>query len=408
MELIQVVPGRTSKRKNRWINANYSSKNEHKFSSERSDFIPPTFVDLPLDLTPLEVDQFLREQRIDELARKLRANLVEVPDKEIRDSSPDPMYDETGAQTNTREQVSRRKMGEEFARINRLLVRRIPNYTPPTDLNKAMKVMKKISLPNPSFIAVIVGPRGINHKKLQEESGCKIEIRGKNSSCTHQSYEEGQLDQHVHIEGDTDEQVETAVNLVSALLDVNSVEFKRAKMDSAEAMAIVAGTKFSPQPDVFHPEETGPSIKCTKCGSKGHVAIDCIVEQKKVEETIEPVLIPSTMIGAFIGQGGSNIKRLMIETGCNIQVEQSGVARGAPECPLIFHGPVEAISVAMDKARTWIKEYLERGSRSTSGIAGMTASGGFTDPDAAAAAVQMAYMQQMYWQAAWANSVNNS
>lgn len=425
MELVQVVRGATGKRKNQWINANYPSKLVNRFHQTREkQYVPPPFLELPCDLTPVEVDQFFREQRVDELARKLRANALELGDLDIRDPSPSPTYDETGARTNSRETLVRRSMELEFARINRFLAKKIPGYLPPSDLGKAVKVVRKIQIPDEedgvNFVAVIVGPRGINHKRLQEESRCRIEIRGRNSSSPTQSYEESQMPQHVHIEGDSDEEVERAVGLVTPLLDPSSKEFRLSRAMGAEAMAVISGHQM-PRcaicQGVGHsaamcPDRTdkeafpGNDIRCEICGGKGHLSRDCLApaggKSTSAASTAEAgVYVPSTMIGAFIGQAGSNIKRLMIETGCNIQVDQSGVARGLLECPLLFHGPPDALVKARQTCAEWIENHRNARMEKNHPINGMTASGGFTDSDAAAAAVQMAYMQQMYWQA-WA------
>ena len=54
----------------------------------------------------------------------------------------------------------------------------------------------------------MVGARGQNHKRLQAESGCRIEIRGKDVVSNNHTPEEATMPQHVHIEGDTEEQIE--------------------------------------------------------------------------------------------------------------------------------------------------------------------------------------------------------
>ena len=407
-----LVPGGT-KRKNKWINANYPTTK--RFGSRR-EFLPPTFVDLPSDLTSIEVDQFFREQRLDQLVGKLRANILEIPDPADRDPSPDPTYDETGARTNSRETVSKRKMEEEFGRLNRFLAKRIPSYSPPSDLVRhGAKIVCKVAIPS-SAVSVIVGPRGINHKKIQEDSKCRVEIRGKTSSAPLQSYEESQMDLHVHIEGETDQDVETCVESIGALLDPNSREYRAAKALGAETLAVMAGsTARCPICDALGhtanvcPDRSTqheiPLVACSKCGGKGHIAADCIVGSTRdsnppanidTHTPLPTVMVPAKLIGSFIGQGGSNIKKLMIETGCNIQVDQAGLARGVSECPLMFHGPESAILKAIETCKLWIENMINKKS-----TGGMTASGGFTDSDAAAAAVQMAYMQQVYWQA-WA------
>ena len=33
--------------------------------------------------------------------------------------------------------------------------------------------------PNINFLSLIVGARGLNHKRMQEETGCRIVIRGR-------------------------------------------------------------------------------------------------------------------------------------------------------------------------------------------------------------------------------------
>ena len=438
MELVQVVPGEASRKKSRWVSSNYNPKLANKFSRSREkQFIPPTFVDLPANLSPIEVDQFYREQRVDELARKLRANVLELGDPDVRPPSPPPSYDRSGVRTNTREVRVKAQMEAEFARLNRFLTKRIPGYTPPSDLQKASKIVKKIEIPSSdfpdvNFVAVMVGPRGITHKYLQDESRCRIEFRGIGSSSNAQSYEESQLPLHVHIEGDTDEDMELATSLVAPLLDPSSAEFQAARSGAAETLAVISGRDgvrcticqalghtSSTCLDAQTKEYSFGDFKCGVCGDKGHLTMDCPqapseaamvdVPVKSVSSSplakpqLPPILIPSNIIGTFIGVQGANIKRLMLDTGCNIQVDQSKVSQGVTHCPLVFTGPIDAILRARDVCKDWIettiksKEEQNQQQRLVSGIS----AGGYTDPEAAAQAVQMAYYQQMMWQA-WA------
>lgn len=51
-------------------------------------------------------------------------------------------------------------------------------------LQDSSKIKKKIYLPKTqgiNYIGLLIGPRGLYQKRLEEESGCKILIRGKGS-----------------------------------------------------------------------------------------------------------------------------------------------------------------------------------------------------------------------------------
>ena len=51
-------------------------------------------------------------------------------------------------------------------------------------LQDSSKIKKKIYLPKNTginYIGLLIGPRGLYQKRLEEESGCKILIRGKGS-----------------------------------------------------------------------------------------------------------------------------------------------------------------------------------------------------------------------------------
>jgi hypothetical protein len=427
MELVQVVPGGSRQSKNRWIST-VPKNSRLKFGRERP-YRPPTFVEVPLELSAVEIDQFFREQRVDDLTRKLRAHALELGDPKIRDRSPPPTYDRDGNRVNSREDRVRTSMETEYARLTRFLVKRIPDYLPPSDLNKPVKFFKKIEIPSSDFInfvSVIVGPRGLNHKRLQDLSGCRIEIRGSNSSSTSQTYEESILPQHVHVEGDSDESVEKGVELITPLLDPSSPEFQAAKLGAAEQMAVIthgeSGQRCSVCQATGHSATTCPEIrntpkdyttiqiKCGKCGGKGHLTIDCRSDESEATKTpsasssskISPVMIPSELIGQFIGQGGANIKRLMYESGCNVQVDQSNIASNPPECPLMIHGPPTAIAKAQQMCVEWIDTAKKSKDEKFNLLQQQHASGAFgkfSDPETAAAAVQMAYMQQMYYQA---------
>lgn len=91
-------------------------------------------------------------------------------------------------------------------------------YQPPADYVRA-KPFKKIYVPwrdhpNYNFIGLIIGPRGNTQKRMEQETGSKISIRGKGSVKEGGKNKGGPDDDdelHVHIDGPTMEVVRDVV-----------------------------------------------------------------------------------------------------------------------------------------------------------------------------------------------------
>ncbi|CAE7031185.1 PARG [Symbiodinium sp. CCMP2592] len=156
---------------------------------------------------------------------------------------------------------------------------------------EALEALAERCAGDPAF-RVIIGARGVNHKRLQEASGCRIFIRGKDIGDKWQTDEELHMPQHVHIEGDTEEQIETATNLIMPLLNPESPEFEYARTHGMQQVAVVNGFTLKksehrcgvcgalghlgfdcPETEAFSYKMA--NVKCTICGDRGHVASDC-------------------------------------------------------------------------------------------------------------------------------------
>ncbi|CAK0800997.1 unnamed protein product, partial [Prorocentrum cordatum] len=96
-------------------------------------------------------------------------------------------------------------------------------------------------------MGVIIGARGVNHKQLQDVSGCRISIRGKDVGDRQQTEEEKLMPQHVHIEGDTEEQINKAEELIKPLLDPKSPEHEYARTHGMQQVALVTGFALAKQ-----------------------------------------------------------------------------------------------------------------------------------------------------------------
>lgn len=186
---------------------------------ENRPYLPPPYIDFPASMTLDQIDQFLREQRLEILNRKLMIGEYEMGDPDIRPPSPLPTYDKDGNRTNRRDIRIKAAMTQEQQRLIEHMVGTVPNFTPPAEF-KPQKRIRRILIPNEefpdyNFMGLIIGPRGCNHKRLEAESGAQISIRGRGTQkegkrCDHQTDEEAAMPQHVHIAADSDDKLEVS------------------------------------------------------------------------------------------------------------------------------------------------------------------------------------------------------
>eukprot|EP00931_Biecheleriopsis_adriatica_P088500 TRINITY_DN62805_c0_g1_i1.p1 TRINITY_DN62805_c0_g1~~TRINITY_DN62805_c0_g1_i1.p1 ORF type:complete len:681 (-),score=156.17 TRINITY_DN62805_c0_g1_i1:63-2084(-) len=295
-----------AKRKGKWASSVAAKKGKRWGLKEDKPFKPLPYVEIPVGLSDAEVDQFLREQRLEDLHKKIQLQQLEDVDPDIRPPSPPPLYDRQGNRLNTREIRVKKAMLAEYNRLIRYMVKNLQDYQPPENW-RPQRLVKKVIIPyekwpNASFMGVIIGARGVNHKRLQDATGCRIFIRGKDISDKFQTDEELQMPQHVHIEGDTEEQIEKASELLAPLLNPESPEFEYARTHGMQQVALVNGFTLKKSenrcgvcgalghlgfdcPETEKLNYKMANVTCTICGDKGHVASDCKVamEQHKKE-----------------------------------------------------------------------------------------------------------------------------
>jgi len=284
------------KRKSRWSECKVAKRGKRWGLPDDKPYKPLCYVDLPMGLSQKEIDQFLREQRLEDLHRKIQAHELEDFDPDIRPPSPPPIYDKSGNRLNTRDIRIRKAMTAEYNRLIRYMIKHVEGYLPPVDWKPA-KLLKKIIIPiekfpQAPFMGVIIGPRGVNHKRLQDTTGCKIFIRGRDIGDKWQSDEEAAMPQHVHIEGDTEEQILAAERLIEPLLNPESPEFEYARTHGMQHLAMVNGFTMNKAeqrcsicgalghlgfecPETNNQNYKMANVVCTICGDKGHVASDC-------------------------------------------------------------------------------------------------------------------------------------
>lgn len=84
------------------------------------------------------------------------------------------------------------------------------------------KIKMKVKIPTNkgfNFAGLIIGPKGANQKRLEEETGCKILVRGRGSQKEGQpAAEDDWEDMHVLVAGDTNEQVAKGVKEIEKII----------------------------------------------------------------------------------------------------------------------------------------------------------------------------------------------
>jgi splicing factor 1 len=139
---------------------------------------------LPPNLSKDQLDSYVIHLRVEELGRKLRMGTY-IP-REKRSVSPEPVYDDYGKRTNTRDARYRDKIEDEKVALVERGLRTIPGFRPPIDYKRVVKLQEKVYLPvrdfpEINFIGLLIGPRGHTLKKMEADTGVKISIRGKGS-----------------------------------------------------------------------------------------------------------------------------------------------------------------------------------------------------------------------------------
>jgi hypothetical protein len=89
-------------------------------------------------------------------------------------------------------------------------------------LQDASKIKKKIYIPQTTgvnYIGMLIGPKGLYQKRLEEESGCKILIRGKGSQKQGSAPQPDDEDeQHVLLIADTQDSLRKAQTAVERII----------------------------------------------------------------------------------------------------------------------------------------------------------------------------------------------
>lgn len=189
-------------------------------------------IDLTQDAAVKRGRALAYQTRVEQISVLLESGNLEIDDDEAtRSPSPPRKYDSSGQRTNSREARKREQLDLERREAIGECMRLNPNYKPPPGykpVNKEAKIYIPVEYPGYNFVGLILGPEGNTQKRLEEETGTKITIKGGMGDAKEAKMQTVDLDEqkvgtvnedlHVHISADTYEKIDAAIALLDLLM----------------------------------------------------------------------------------------------------------------------------------------------------------------------------------------------
>ncbi|KAL7713541.1 Branchpoint-bridging protein [Entamoeba marina] len=259
-----------------------------RWDRKLQDILPRMPVHVPSDLDEKYWDALALRIRYEELQYALGARRFGLNTGRDRSPSPAKQYD-ANKQEITREMRTEEKLKNERLAVVDRAIEIYPEFRIPAELAKPSgKRTKKVYFPrdkpNVNFIGLIIGPRGVNQKELEKDTGARISIRGKDpkkmGKLSNLPGDDDKDEPHVLITADTQESLDMAYNKITFLINANPEQIAKIKQAQLKDLAIRNGTLREDR--VYEIEPTYDSgVRCAICGECSHVTSDCPQKTKK-------------------------------------------------------------------------------------------------------------------------------
>ena len=183
--------------------------------------------------------------------------------------------------------------------------------TPNIINNDSMKIKKKIYIPKKTginYVGLLIGPKGTYQKRLQQQSGCKILVRGKGTQKEGMPPQpDDNEEKHVLIIGDTEENIQRAVHLVEKILFADEATRTKIKEEQIKASQEIRTELLLK--DTSLPLSSGPPLEEYLMTPYG-----------PPDKSARYLQVPDDCVGLIIGKNGDTIRRLNRESACKIQI----------------------------------------------------------------------------------------
>jgi len=177
--------------------------------------------------------------------------------------------------------------------------------------NDSMKIKKKIYIPKKpgiNYVGLLIGPKGTYQKRLQQQSGCKILVRGKGTQKEGMPPQpDDNEEKHVLIIGDTEENISRAVHLVEKILFADETTRTKIKEEQIKASQEIRTELLLK--DTSLPLSSGPPLE-------EHL----MTPYGPPDKSARFLQVPDDCVGLIIGKNGDTIRRLNRESACKIQI----------------------------------------------------------------------------------------
>ena len=177
--------------------------------------------------------------------------------------------------------------------------------------NDSMKIKKKIYIPKKTginYVGLLIGPKGTYQKRLQQQSGCKILVRGKGTQKEGMPPQpDDNEEKHVLIIGDTEENIQRAVHLVEKILFADEATRTKIKEEQIKASQEIRTELLLK--DTSLPLSSGPPLE-------EHL----MTPYGPPDKSARFLQVPDDCVGLIIGKNGDTIRRLNRESACKIQI----------------------------------------------------------------------------------------
>ncbi|KAF4318819.1 hypothetical protein BBO99_00006904 [Phytophthora kernoviae] len=208
--------------------------------------------------------------------------------------------------------------------------------------------------PDINFMGLLIGPRGSNQKRMEDESGARILIRGKGSSKDPTGDPDENEELHVLITADTDESVAKAQSAVEDIL-FNPQQAMKLKQEQLRKVAELNGT--------LNDNYGGP-----KSGGDNGQSGAQHYGPGSDNQTSYDMKVPRDLVGYIIGRGGETIRDLQMKSGAHIQIVRE--EEGAPQTPDRFVN-ITGNQESLDLAQKLIQNLLDERQQNQTGGSGL-------------------------------------